>query len=251
MVRKKPVDLPPDKAKPDSEPVIIMGESGANLYYPPGKKPGIVRGSLIDWTSERPPRHPRDLFGIIGFPPIDPSLSDAERIGRLWQLCILRIGLYCPAVIAVAVAFLLVAFPSLGLWLGMDPKLITFDEHGGPLGIILDVALSAALTCWPFIALGRAANRRIKDMWPELRAAQPAIVGALVGLSAIHGLVFVGVGSEMAMGDVGGAGAGYAVGFLVAGGGWILGGLGWLCGSIIGRTLRRPPATSKPAESDQ
>jgi hypothetical protein len=148
MVRKKPVDLPPDKAKPDSEPVIIMGESGANLYYPPGKKPGIVRGSLIDWTSERPPRHPRDLFGIIGFPPIDPSLSDAERIGRLWQLCILRIGLYCPAVIAVAVAFLLVAFPSLGLWLGMDPKLITFDEHGGPLGIILDVALSDLLAIY-------------------------------------------------------------------------------------------------------
>jgi hypothetical protein len=83
MVRKKPVDLPPDEAKPDPEPVIIMGEYGAQLWYPPGKKPDVVVGSLPAWASERPPPYPfkTKLLAILGFPPIDQSLSDAERIG--------------------------------------------------------------------------------------------------------------------------------------------------------------------------
>jgi len=250
MVRKKPVDLPPDKAKPDPEPVIIMSESGASLYYPPGKEPpGIVKGSLSSWASERPPRHPRDLFGIIGFPPIDPSLSDAERIGLLWQLWILRIGLALPA-IAVVEVLLLNLFPSLGYWWGIDPKHITFGYE--PLGLVSFVPLCAALTCWPFVALGRAANRRIKDMWPDMRAARPAIIGALIGLSAIHGYMFLLSGAFLVLNEHDAdSAAGYSVAPLVIGFGWTLGGLGWLCGSIIGRMLRRPPATGEPAESDQ
>jgi hypothetical protein len=250
MARKKSVDLPPDKAKPDPLPfTLLTGEGVWQEWHPYGKRKMDVPGSLPASSGERPPRHPRDLLSILGFPPLDPTLSEAEKIGRLWQLWVLRIGLYLPAAIAVVVAFLLLAFPSLGLWLGMDPKHIKLGVHG-PFEIVLGIALMDALSCWPFIALGRAAKRRIKFMWPDVRAARPAIIGALIGLSALHGWVFFGVGSEMAMDDPdAGAGSGYAVGFLAAGGGWIFGGLGWLCGSIIGRMLRRP-ATDQPAESD-
>lgn len=135
--------------------------------------------------------------------------------------------------------FLLNAIPSLGLWLGMDPKLITFGGYD-PLAIILFVALCDALTCWPFVALGRAANRRIKHMWPEVRAARPPIIGALIGLSVIHGFVFFGVGTLLVYEEqAAGSTAGYIVALLLMGFGWTLGGLGWLCGSLIGRMMHR------------
>ena len=89
-------------------------------------------------------------------------------------------------------------------------------------------------------------------MWPDVRAARPAIIGALIGLSVIHSYEFFLIGSLMVINDhVVGKMVASVLTLLAMGIGWTLGGLGWLCGSIIGRRmLRRPPATTEPAESD-
>jgi TPR repeat protein len=107
--------------------------------------------------------------------------------------------------------------------------------------MLLFTVFFGALISWPFFAMGRAAKRRVIEMWPNMRSARLALIGGLIGLSTVHGLVYFMLGYAFESRKVDPYGyteITYAlISPLMFGFGLTLGGLGWFSGSKIGRIM--------------